>query len=77
MPGITRFDGVEPDILTDEGMDLLAFGVNGRIVHTPGHTAGSISLVLDSGEAFVGDIAIHRPPSLIRCFLLSLKTPPK
>lgn len=62
MPGITRFGGVEPEILMDEGMDLLAFGAKGRIVHTPGHTAGSISLVLDSGEAFVGDIAIHHLP---------------
>ena len=40
----TEFDKVEPEILVDEEMDLLEFGVDGRIVHTPGHTAGSISL---------------------------------
>jgi hydroxyacylglutathione hydrolase len=55
----TEFDEVEPEILVDEEMDLLEFGVNGRIVHTPGHTSGSISLLLDSGEAFVGDLAIN------------------
>jgi hydroxyacylglutathione hydrolase len=49
-------------------MDLLEFGVDGRIVHTPGHTSGSISLLLDSGEAFVGDLAVNYLPFNISIF---------
>jgi hydroxyacylglutathione hydrolase len=53
--GKRLFEPVVPDIVIDAGFDLSAFGVPGRAVPTPGHTAGSLSVILDSGEAFVGD----------------------
>jgi hydroxyacylglutathione hydrolase len=54
---------VVPDILVgDEGVDLAPYGVDGKVVHTPGHTPGSLSVVLPSGEAFVGDLAMNGPP---------------
>jgi len=38
------------------------------VVHTPGHTPGSVSVLLDSGEAIVGDLVmgqmmgmLHKP----------------
>lgn len=31
-------------------------GIGGKILSTPGHSIDSISVVLDSGEAFVGDL---------------------
>jgi len=37
-------------------MSLQAFGVDGEVVYTPGHTAGSISVLLSSGEAIAGDL---------------------
>lgn len=49
-------------ILGDEGMSLAEFGIKGKIVHTPGHSPGSISVVLDGGEAFVGDLAMNKFP---------------
>jgi glyoxylase-like metal-dependent hydrolase (beta-lactamase superfamily II) len=52
-----RFPPVAADIVIgDGGLALHDLGVRGRVVHTPGHTSGSVSLVLDSGEAFVGDL---------------------
>jgi glyoxylase-like metal-dependent hydrolase (beta-lactamase superfamily II) len=48
--------------LDDNAYPLDEFKVNGKIMHTPGHTAGSISLLLDSGEAFVGDLAMSGFP---------------
>ncbi len=51
-----RTEPVEPNILIDEERSLEEFGINGRILLTPGHTKGSISVILDSGEAFVGDL---------------------
>lgn len=47
-----------PDILltSDERLDLAAFGIDGAVVHTPGHTAGSISIELAGKQAMVGDL---------------------
>jgi hydroxyacylglutathione hydrolase len=44
-------------LLNSEEIKLTEFGIDGRIIHTPGHTEGSISLLLDTGEAFVGCMA--------------------
>jgi hydroxyacylglutathione hydrolase len=49
---------VKADIVLDNNeFSLQEYGINGYIIHTPGHTAGSVSVVLDSGEAFVGCMA--------------------
>jgi len=37
---------------------LASLGLDGEFVHTPGHSDDSVSLVLDSGEAFTGDLTI-------------------
>jgi hydroxyacylglutathione hydrolase len=44
-------------IVKSEEISLNDYGIDGRIFHTPGHTAGSISLLLNTGEAFVGCMA--------------------
>ena len=52
------FSPVKADIiLQHEEFPLEQYGINGRIIYTPGHTAGSVSVLLDSGEAFVGCMA--------------------
>lgn len=62
MPLIT-ISPVKVDVLIgDEGLPLNDYGIPGMILHTPGHTAGSVSVLLDSGEAFVGDLAMNRFP---------------
>ena len=50
--------------LNDNHFSLEEFQINGKIIHTPGHTAGSMSLVLESGEAFVGDLAMSGFPRI-------------
>jgi glyoxylase-like metal-dependent hydrolase (beta-lactamase superfamily II) len=50
------FPSVEPDVVFDNEMDLAPYGVNGRVVMTSGHTAGSVSVLLAGGEAIVGDV---------------------
>jgi hydroxyacylglutathione hydrolase len=52
----TAISGVTPDILIDEELDLNDFGVKGKVIATPGHTDDSVSVMLDSGEAIVGDL---------------------
>jgi glyoxylase-like metal-dependent hydrolase (beta-lactamase superfamily II) len=40
--------------------DFLAkLGMAGEIVHTPGHSNDSVSLVLDNGSAFTGDLTLE------------------
>jgi len=48
--------------LGDESFPLDAFGVDGMLYSTPGHSSGSMSLVLSTGEAFVGDLAVNGLP---------------
>jgi glyoxylase-like metal-dependent hydrolase (beta-lactamase superfamily II) len=50
------FPAVEPDILLDDETDLQPYGVEARAVSTPGHTAGSISVITTAGDAIIGDL---------------------
>lgn len=44
----------------DESRALLAeLGIAGEVVPTPGHSDDSVSLVLDSGECFTGDLTME------------------
>lgn len=45
------FDSIEPDILVNDELSLVPYGINGWIIATPGHSVGSISIIL-------GDIAL-------------------
>jgi len=49
-------------VIDDEGASLQEFGIPGNILFTPGHSLGSVSVVMDSGEAFVGDAAMNGFP---------------
>lgn len=46
----------KPDIVMKDGDELSDFGVNANVVHTPGHTLGSSSLIVEDKIAFVGDL---------------------
>jgi glyoxylase-like metal-dependent hydrolase (beta-lactamase superfamily II) len=46
----------EPDIVFDQESDLTSYGVNARILLTPGHTPGSISVMTGDQEVVVGDL---------------------
>lgn len=57
------FPGAKADIILDDSDVLLnKYGIAGRIIYTPGHTLGSISVLLDSGEVFAGCLAHNRLP---------------
>jgi hydroxyacylglutathione hydrolase len=52
----SKFEGTKPDILIEDEFDLNEYGISGRIIHTPGHSPSSVSIMLDNGEALVGDL---------------------
>lgn len=57
------FPGVKADIvLDDHDFPLEAYGIRGKIVHTPGHTSGSVSLLMETGDAFIGCLAHNGLP---------------
>lgn len=43
------------DVLTDEKIELGEFGFQAYILHTPGHSCGSVSIIVDNEIALVGD----------------------
>ncbi len=48
-----------PDLCVEENQSLREFGLDARVVHTPGHTDGSISVLFDDGAMFVGDAILN------------------
>ena len=46
----------DADILLEDGDSLEAYGINAYMLHTPGHTPGSSSLIVNDELAFVGDL---------------------
>mgnify|MGYP001060457517 FL=1 len=43
------------DLLVDQGLDLLDFGFSATVLHLPGHSSGSLSLIVENEIALVGD----------------------
>ena len=50
-----RYKPVDCDILVEERYDLNNLGFNSYLIHTPGHTSGSISVIIEDEIAIVGD----------------------
>ena len=50
------FTPVAASVLFDAVFDLTPYGVAGRVIATPGHTPGSVSILFDTGDAIVGDL---------------------
>lgn len=59
-PALGRIPKVRPDITFEGKFDLRAYGIDGEIVSTPGHSEGSTAIILDSREAIVGDTVLRR-----------------
>jgi hydroxyacylglutathione hydrolase len=53
-PGFS-YEPCQSDIFVNSSLDLKEFGFEAYIIHTPGHTIGSMSIVVDNEVALVGD----------------------
>ncbi len=49
------YEPCRPDIQVDPSFDLREFGFKAYALHTPGHTSGSLSVIVDDEIALVGD----------------------
>ena len=43
-------------------LSLFEYGIQGKIINTPGHSSGSVSVLLETGDVFVGDLAMNKFP---------------
>jgi len=65
---IGHFPGAEADLLVRDSHGLEGFGFPGRVIHTPGHTHGSMVVLMHGGELIGGDTIFglegkqHFPP---------------
>ncbi len=63
---LVNFPGTPVDlVLEDEEFALESYGIHGKVLYTPGHSSGSMSVLLDTGDAFVGDSATNGLPMRI------------
>lgn len=51
-----KVEPTAPDVVLQDGDRLDKYGLAAMVVHTPGHTPGSTTLVTDGGVAVVGDL---------------------
>ena len=49
-------------VLGNKNVSLNEYGIAGVIEYTPGHSSGSVSVILETGEAFVGDLLMNSLP---------------
>jgi len=57
-----RYEPCRADHVFSETFDLNRFGINGYIIHTPGHSPGGATLVIDGIVAIAGDSIIGTAP---------------
>jgi glyoxylase-like metal-dependent hydrolase (beta-lactamase superfamily II) len=65
---LMKYPGAEPDLLVDDLIDLKNYGFPGSVIHAPGHTFGSMLVLMEGGELIAGDTLFgvenkqHFPP---------------
>lgn len=53
-----NYEPFAPDIIIDGSLDLAPWGIQGKVLTMPGHTPGSVVVILDDGHALVGDMIL-------------------
>lgn len=47
---------ITPDIAWEGELDLRPYGISGKVIYTPGHSLADCCVVLEDGQAIVGDL---------------------
>jgi glyoxylase-like metal-dependent hydrolase (beta-lactamase superfamily II) len=53
-----RYAPVDPDLLVQDSLDLQPHGLDVSLIHTPGHSVGSMSVLVGNEIAIVGDAMV-------------------
>ena len=54
--GLSDYERFTPDIYLEEGQDISTYGLEAAVIHTPGHSEGSICIYTVEGDLFCGDL---------------------
>jgi glyoxylase-like metal-dependent hydrolase (beta-lactamase superfamily II) len=57
--GLNDYERFTPDIYLEDNLDLSEYGFDAQVIHTPGHSKGSISIRTREGDVFCGDLLIN------------------
>jgi len=64
---LVHIPGTHVDVvLSEEDFSLAEYGISGKVIYTPGHSSGSVSILLETGDVFVGDLAMNKFPLRLR-----------
>jgi glyoxylase-like metal-dependent hydrolase (beta-lactamase superfamily II) len=55
---LLRPEALQADLLLEDGDELGVDGIGARVLHVPGHTAGSACLIVQERLAFAGDLIL-------------------
>jgi hydroxyacylglutathione hydrolase len=55
-----RSSRFKPDLYLDDGDDLAEYGLEARVLHIPGHSRGSIAVLMAGGQLFCGDLVVKK-----------------
>jgi glyoxylase-like metal-dependent hydrolase (beta-lactamase superfamily II) len=64
MSRLGKSDRFTPDFTVEDGQELTPYGLEARVVHLPGHTAGEIGVLTGQGDLFCGDMFMHNDKGL-------------
>ncbi|MCF8331600.1 MAG: MBL fold metallo-hydrolase [Bacteroidales bacterium] len=60
-----KFNPVDADITITDKYSLQDFGIDGEVIHTPGHTEGSISVLIEGEHLICGDTFFNVLPNSV------------
>ena len=57
--GVESAEALVPDLALEDGFSLREYGIPGEVLHVPGHTAGSVGILLDGNRFVAGDLYMN------------------
>ena len=54
--GFGKSERFKPDFYLDDAYNLCEYGLDAKVIHIPGHSKGSIGILVSSGDLFCGDL---------------------
>jgi len=54
--GFGKSEKFKPDLYVDDGYNLSEYGLDAKVIHIPGHSKGSIGILIGNGDLFCGDL---------------------
>ena len=58
---LMKYPPATPDLLVEDSLSLLDFGFPGEVLHVPGHSHGSLLVLMKRGEMLAGDTLFGVP----------------